>query len=126
MTGKLVVLTTRDFIRSAEAANRKSRERRQWRRWHLHVRTQELVYRDQRGDRYAIDLERCATSAQVLDWLMQMRGKSWCSTTDIGYLADAFRDILDPQANLCSFGASKTLVVTTYLRERYGWGQGPC
>lgn len=123
MSGNLTFLTMRDITREAEAAARNRHARRQWGGWHLLVPTLELAYRDGSRTLYLIDLERCGTAAQVLDWIFQLRGKTWCSPTDIGHLADAFRDILDPQANLCSFGAAKSLDAAGHLRRRYGWGR---
>ncbi len=123
MSAKFTLYTIRDLRRKAEAARRAMRERRQWGAWHLHVRSLELTYEKAGRTLYRIDLERCGTAAQVLDWLFQLRAKTWCSPTDVGHLANAFRDILDPQANLCSFGRAKVLEVTPYLRRRYGGGQ---
>ena len=123
MSGKLTLLTMRDIHRDVEAAARVRHARRQWGRWHLRVRSLELAYQTGERTLYLVDLERCGTAAQMLDWIFQLRGKTWCSPTDIGHLADAFRDILDPQANLCSFGAAKALDPVPYLRRRYGWGQ---
>lgn len=28
---------------------------------------------------YEVDLEACTTSAQVLDWILQVHGKPWCT-----------------------------------------------
>lgn len=123
MSAKITILTMRDIQREADSALRAMRARRQWGAWHLQVRSLELTYEKAGRTFYRIDLERCGTAAQVLDWVFQLRAKTWCSPTDVGHLANAFRDILDPQANLCSFGRAKVLEVTPYLRRRYGWGQ---
>lgn len=68
---------------------------------------------------YEVDLERCKTSAQVLDWIFQVSNKhrSRVSAEDIGYLIDALQDLLHPQANLCSFGQDMKFDTTRYLLE---------
>jgi hypothetical protein len=122
MTAPFKLMSIQDIVEAAAGEASKSRARRQWGRWHLEVETLELVFRDGQRTLYRIDLERCATAAQVLDWLFQLRAKSWTTPSDIGHLADAFRDILDPQANLCSWAIAKTMDAKTHLRRRYGGG----
>jgi len=43
------------------------------------------------GNDYRVDLERCTTSAEILDWIMQLHGKSWM-TAD---LLSEFIGVLD-------------------------------
>jgi hypothetical protein len=54
---------------------------------------------------YEIDVETWTTSAQVLDWIFQIHAKGWEDAAPA--LLDAMEDIIDPQANLCSFGQEK-------------------
>ena len=56
---------------------------------------------------YQIDLEEIDSSAAILDWIFQVRGKSWGDKQTLYDLINAFRDILDPQANYCSFEEDK-------------------
>ena len=65
---------------------------------------------------YEIDLERCSTPAQMLNWIFQLNGKGFTTATDIGDLVAAFDDILYPQSTLCSFGQAKVLDVKNYLQ----------
>ena len=66
---------------------------------------QGLIGREERRvPQYEIDLNRCRTSAMVLDWIMQVAGKSWVTKEMLGDLVLAFNQILRPQANLCSIG----------------------
>jgi hypothetical protein len=53
------------------------------------------------GD-YEIDLERVRDSAAMLDWIFQIRGKSWASSRVMRDLLEAFHSIFYPQASLCS------------------------
>jgi hypothetical protein len=80
-----------------------------WTGWELctHTMPGYLVH-DDYG--YSIELAGITDSAQMLDWIYQIRGKSW--TDDHSHLTgllQAFRDILDPQGSLCSGGRSKRL-----------------
>jgi len=56
---------------------------------------------------YEIDLERCTSSAQVLDWIFQINAKTWADDFCVADLVHAFRVTLDPQRTLCSFGREK-------------------
>jgi hypothetical protein len=96
-------------------------DRRRWGVWRLNVPTLELIYEEDRYH-YAIDLERCTTSAALLDWIFQIEGKDWGPKV-LCDLIRAFDDIFDPQRNLCSGclcgGMGKQINATAYLRERY-------
>jgi hypothetical protein len=76
--------------------------------------------------RYEVDLDRCTSSAEMLDWIIQIAEKEWASSehggddpahnpdgwTDDAILAGLVRaldDVLHPQAYLCSCGTSKRL-----------------
>jgi len=52
---------------------------------------------------YQIDLVEIGSSASILDWIFQIRGKDWGDAHTVYDLLTAFREILDPQANYCSF-----------------------
>ncbi len=56
---------------------------------------------------YEVDLERCTTSAEVLDWVCQVASQQWASTEDIGNLVRAISAILEPQATLCGEGQER-------------------
>ncbi len=56
---------------------------------------------------YEVDLERCRTSAEVLDWIFQVAGKTWCTDKILGGLIHMLDKILHPQATLCSFGRER-------------------
>jgi hypothetical protein len=75
-------------------------------------------------DRYWVDLERCCSSAQVLDWLAQVAGKSWATDEVLAGLVRALNDVLYLQANVCSWGIDHSLtkaqvrkLVRTYRKE---------
>ena len=56
---------------------------------------------------YEVALGECRTSAETLDWIIQLVDKTWVTNDVLGDLVRALRDCLHPQANLCSFGVSK-------------------
>ena len=66
---------------------------------------------------YEVDLEECADSAQVLDWIFQIRGKAWADARTISDFLNALHDILHPQQNLCSGGANKQIKPRDFLRK---------
>jgi hypothetical protein len=77
-----------------------------------------LVYSEGRGEHeYNIDLLDCTSSAEVLDWICQIVGKTWGTTEVVGHLARAFDEVLRPQERLCSFGQHLTLT-EGQLRQR--------
>lgn len=53
---------------------------------------------------YQIDLERCNTPAEMLDWIFQVHSKTWATPAILAGLLQALYDVIDPQASLCSFG----------------------
>lgn len=58
---------------------------------------------------YWIDLRRCTTSAEVLDAIVHASRTSWADDAILAGLVRAFDDLLDPMANLCSGGESRTM-----------------
>jgi hypothetical protein len=70
------------------------------------------------GGRYEVDLDACTTSAQVLDWICQLAGKTgsaWAGddpvvhTAMVAGLVHALNDVLQLQAHLCGCGIGKQL-----------------
>ena len=58
------------------------------------------------GGGYEIDLETCTTSAEMLDWIFQIRNKTWGGDA-VADLVWAFEVLLHPQASLCSGGCEQ-------------------
>ncbi len=58
-------------------------------------------------ERYEIDLERCRTSAEILDWISQVQKKGWATPQLVGDMVEALDDLLNFQANYCSWGAEQ-------------------
>jgi hypothetical protein len=51
---------------------------------------------------YEIDIERISDSPAMLDWIYQFGGKIWAAGSGLKDLINAFDDVFDPQASLCS------------------------
>jgi ABC-type transport system involved in cytochrome c biogenesis ATPase subunit len=60
---------------------------------------------------YEVDLDRCLTSAETLDWILQVADKADADDATIAGLVRALTDVLDPQATLCSGGRSRRLTM---------------
>lgn len=67
-----------------------------------------MLYPD-RPYRYEVDLDCCTTSAQVLDRVCQIAGKTWADDATLAGLVRALNDVLQPQATLCSLGTDHHL-----------------
>ncbi|MGC3023341.1 hypothetical protein [Brevibacterium sp. FAM 24630] len=77
-----------------------------WGNWELRV---EIMCIEHSVNGYQISLDECLTSAQVLDWVFQMRAKTWVTSEEMANLLDAFDDVFEPQSRLCSVGRNKSL-----------------
>lgn len=72
--------------------------------------------------RYYIDLERCKTCAEILDWIIQVSKKTWCTPDILSDLVLKLDYLLDIQANFCSSGFDKGLVeIPRILKETKAW-----
>jgi len=75
--------------------------------WHFDAERLTLDYKPNGRWQYEIDLERCATGAQLSDWIFQVLGR--CSAQDMFDLLRALNTLLRPQANHCSCGINKRI-----------------
>jgi hypothetical protein len=91
------------------------KEGQKWGGWRLDATTMELVL-DQ--EHYRVDLERIDDSAQMLDWIFQLRMKGWSTNEIMGDLLTAFQDIFRPQSTLCGGGASHTIDAKDFLQKK--------
>ena len=53
---------------------------------------------------YYIELERCTSAAQILDWIAQVASKRWATPEIIGKLVIELNWLLHLQSNFCSCG----------------------
>jgi hypothetical protein len=57
---------------------------------------------------YEVALDDCTDSAQTLDWIAQVAGKSWATNGVLAGAVRALDAVLDVQGNLCGGGISRT------------------
>lgn len=85
----------------------KSPRRRVFGPWRVNRRLR-VITLPIRGIFYEIDLDRCKTCAQVMDWIFQVAGKTWADPDIIGWLVRALDEVLRPQETMCSNGKERT------------------
>lgn len=83
---------------SVQSGSDMSRE--EWGQWHLDRANLTL----QHFNGYYVDLERCKSSASVLDWLCQVENKTWATADDVLELLRALGDLMGGiQAKMCGY-----------------------
>ena len=81
-----------------------ARNRGRWGEWVFKPENLTLLHAP---EEYEIDLEEVHSSATILDWIFQIQNKTWATAATMHDLLRALDDILDPQANYCSFEQDK-------------------
>jgi hypothetical protein len=93
-----------------------------WGRWILDMQDYSLSLReDESFSYYCIPLSLCNSSAEILDWIVQVQEKTWTFQRDVGDLAEALNDLLDLQRNFCGRAErsdGRTDYAAKILRER--------
>jgi len=82
----------------------KAKLKTSWGRWHLNT---DILSLEHSVIDYGVDLRRCNSSAEILDWIIQISQKTWASNADIGNLVRALDDIFDIQGHFCGNGRDK-------------------
>ena len=88
--------------------------------WRLDEEGLCVFWRDEQDrELYWIPLERCRTSAAVLDWIIQISKKTWAADAVVAGLVRILDDTLDLQPRLCSLGLERGPIdVRGLLRRR--------
>ena len=87
-----------------------------WGGWRLNASDLTMVLQSGRHH-YEIDLEGITDSAQMLDWIFQLRMKAWVTDDIIGDLILAFQDLFRPQNTICGQGINKTIDAKEWLHH---------
>ena len=93
-----------------------------WGKWVVDAQSLTLDYKEDGAheEKYHIDLTLIDSSSQMLDWIIQVSEKQWCSREEVGNLVRALDEIFLPQQNLCSGGGDKRLAdVEGFLRGQF-------
>ena len=98
--GPSVLIEGMAFMRSVS-------ERTQFGPWRYDPALLTLTFYEGKRAGYEVDLERMPTSAAMLDWIFQVRGKSWCTPEAMAALLEALDEILDPQSGMCRDGVER-------------------
>ncbi len=83
--------------------------------WWFDKKTLELVFDEWPG--YRVDLERCGSSAKVLDWIIQVQKKTWATREVMGALVAQLERCLDLQGHVCGCGVDHKFGVKKWLRS---------
>lgn len=94
-----------------------ARRRTKWGSWRLATDTMHLVLEENGSEAYAVPLEEMTDSARMLDWIFQLKGKTWATNDIMGDMLSALDDLIGPQGTLCSGGHGKTLNAKKHLKE---------
>lgn len=78
-----------------------------WGRWEYSKDTLEVIYHSPDGWQYGVDLERSNTSAQILDWIIQIAQKAWATPEDIGNLVRAFDELTEYDLQALIYGSQE-------------------
>ena len=67
----------------------------QWGRWTFNPRNAclEIEIVAGHGVEYQVPADELKSSARILDWIYQLRDKTWATSADIGDLVQAIRDL---------------------------------
>ena len=112
------------LISITELAELAEKEREEmWRNQAWEYDSRVLVLRHKNRPRYEVDLERCCTPGQVLNWIVQIKKKIWADDKVLADLIRALDDCLNLQGNMCSGGSQsrmdpKKILARTHL-DRY-------
>ena len=73
------------------------------------------------GDRvkYEVELDAFRNSAEILDSIAQITKKNWATPEIVFGFVVALDDLLDLQANVCSFGSDRTIDPLKVIRTRF-------
>jgi hypothetical protein len=83
-----------------------------WGNWWYDQKNKVLEHKT---SRYYVILKQCVNSANVLDWIAQIKNKTWASAKDLGDLVTALDDLLDLQGNICGGGNDHQFDAKNYL-----------
>jgi len=100
-----------DALERAQARLRDPR----WGCWEYDAETMTLLAKEHE---YGIPLMEVTDSAELVSWILQVRGKEWAAPQALSDLLEALDFILRPQANYCSGGMNSGFDVKTHL-ERF-------
>lgn len=113
--------TMTELFEKTDADRRRIARILRWGSWRLKPGIWTLVH----DQGYEVYLDECRTSAELLDWVFQVRNKRWATPEVMVDLLQAIHDILDPQANYCSHGDNLTADPKRLIQGLLRWRHAP-
>lgn len=98
----MLFLTVREVFDRHEKYLDGKRRTKRWGNWVVFLKPYYCIEHEPSG--YWIGFNRLNTCAEIMDWLFQLRQKTWFSSQDASDFLTLIDDVLHPQATLCSFG----------------------
>lgn len=71
--------------------------------WEIDDNTMTLDLID-KDHEYYVEISRCNSSAEILDWIIQVSKKTWVTDNILASLVRRLDHYIDLQANVCSYG----------------------
>lgn len=87
--------------------------------WYLDRENYCLVLK---GNGYWVPLKEIHNSAQMLDWIFQIKTKTWATPEVMFGLLTALDSLLCPQSLYCSWGVNKTVKNPREIATRRQYG----
>jgi len=98
-------------------AEQKAKHGQMWGRWRFDAKLFQLICED---ELYGIELEDCTDSAQVLDGLLQVQGKTWSTPEDIGNILKGIDAVAGGglQGAVCPMGHNRQIDLRAIYEDR--------
>lgn len=65
-----------------------------WGSWKYDAVRKVLILERKSRNWYEVDLELCKTKTEIISWLLQLKDKTWITSTNLGNLIMALDDVL--------------------------------
>ena len=66
-----------------------------WGWWKYDAERKVLILERKSGHWYEVNLEFCRTKTEAINWLLQLKDKTWITSTNLGNLIMALDDVLN-------------------------------
>lgn len=97
------IMTLPELCDRVEREERERARSKRWGAWSL--LPADGILRHDLG--YEVYVDEMADCGQMLDWIFQVRDKTWATPEVVFDFLHALNDILQPQAHYCSGGSSR-------------------
>ena len=91
-----------------------------WGDWQLHADSERSSYTlllESGLHHYEVRIDEITDTAKMLDWIFQLRMKTWVTNDIMGDLLSAFLDLFAPQTTLCGAEIGREIDARSQLRK---------